>query len=226
LPWDTAFWGVRTGRVSGPDFDRAAVDAWAAEHAVECVYFLAPGEGPAARRAIDAGFRPVDVRVTLARATQASEANVRAASPDDRPRLLEIARLSHRTTRFYADPRFPDARCDDLYEGWLGNSLAGWADAVLVVDRDGRAAGYVTCHVDRLADAATIGLIAVAPESRRRGLGGTLVAGALAWCGAHGAARLSAATQGRNIPAIRVFERTGFRTESVSLWLHGWYSRA
>jgi dTDP-4-amino-4,6-dideoxy-D-galactose acyltransferase len=225
LAWDTAFWAVRTGRVSGLHFDRAAVEAWAAEHAVECLYFLAPSEGPAAVRATDAGFRPVDVRVTLGRATHRAQADVRPAQPDDAARLREIARVSHRTTRFYADPRFPDTRCDDLYEHWLQSSLDGWADTVLVVERDGRAAGYVTCHVDRGAGTAAIGLVAVAPEARRRGLGGTLVAGALTWCDAHGVARLTGATQGRNVTAIRVFERSGFRTESVALWLHGWYDR-
>ena len=217
---------MRTGRVSGEEFDRRAVEAWAAEHAVECLYFLAPSEGRAMAHATEAGFRVMDVRITLARtAADAAPAPLRSAGADDAGRLREIARVSHRTTRFYADPRFPDERCDDLYDGWIQNSLDGWADTVLVVDREQVAAGYVTCHVEPETDSAVVGLIAVAPEARRRGLGGELVAGALAWCRAHGVVRLTAATQGRNVAAVRLFERAGFRTESVGLWLHAWYER-
>jgi hypothetical protein len=37
-------------------------------------------------------------------------------------------------------------RCDDLYEGWLRNSVDGWAQAVLVLGS--APLGYVTVHVD------------------------------------------------------------------------------
>ena len=44
LRWDTDFWGVVVGRVTSRTLTRerwAALDAWAGDGAVDCLYFLA-----------------------------------------------------------------------------------------------------------------------------------------------------------------------------------------
>ncbi|MDQ3823745.1 MAG: hypothetical protein M3321_10965, partial [Actinomycetota bacterium] len=111
----------------------SAVDAWAREHRFACVYYLAPDEPGLAVDVEEAGFRLVDVRVELGRASAGAErSTLRPARAADEPTLRRLARANHRITRFYADPNFPDARCDDLYETWIARSLEGWADAVLV----------------------------------------------------------------------------------------------
>jgi GNAT superfamily N-acetyltransferase len=229
LDWDTAFWGVRIARVEGDTLTGEAaeqVDEWAREHAIDCLYFLARSEDPpTAHAAEQAGFRLMDVRIELGR-TAGDETvadGVRASVPDDVPALRAIARVSHRGTRFYADPRFPRARCDDLYDVWIERSCAGWADVVLVADHRGRPAGYVSCHLDAARASGSIGLIAVAATARQLGLGTTLVHGALAWCAAQGAAKITVATQGRSVGALRLYERCGFRVDSLRLWFHKWY---
>jgi dTDP-4-amino-4,6-dideoxy-D-galactose acyltransferase len=217
---------MRIGRVRGSTLQREAVDAWAEENAVDCLYFLAADEPGAAVHAEDAGFRLVDVRIELERPAEGDErSTLRPARPEDRDQLLALARENHRITRFYADPQFPDERCDDLYEAWMVNSLEGWAAAVLIPDRPEDPAGYVTCHVDETTSSGSIGLIGVAPEARGRGLGHELVAGAVAWCRDSGQTRVTVVTQTRNVPALRMFESSGFRTEAVALWFHKWYDR-
>lgn len=204
-----------------PDFE--AVDAWTSEHQVACLYFLCRDEPGAAVRAEEAGFRLTDVRVELARRAADEPSSVRAARSEDEAPLRGMARANHRITRFYADPNFPDERCDDLYETWIARSLEGWADAVLVAESEGRPAGYVSLH-DR-DGTGSIGLIGVDADSRGRQLGRDLVLGAVRWCAERGLADVTVVTQGRNVPALRTFESCGFRTTDVGLWFHKWYDR-
>jgi dTDP-4-amino-4,6-dideoxy-D-galactose acyltransferase len=229
LDWDSAFWGSPIGRVEGDVLTverAAAIDGWARESSIACVCFLARADDPETlRSAQEAGFALVDVRLELARAVdQASEGEgVREARGDDVPLLRSIARASHEGTRFFADEHFPEERCRDFYETWISASCAGWADGVLVAEADGRAAGYVTCHVDAGGRTASIGLIGVVEGERQQGIGARLVSGALAWCADRDVTRLSVVTQGGNVPAQRLFQSLGFRTTSIGLWFHKWY---
>jgi dTDP-4-amino-4,6-dideoxy-D-galactose acyltransferase len=165
----------------------------------------------------------MDVRTELACVPQLADlpTGVRDARAEDADALRAIAAASHGVTRFYADPNFPDERCDELYDTWIRRSLEGWADAVLVAEADGRPAGYVSCHLD--GGTGSIGLIAVDASARRSGLGVDLARAAIAWCATRGAERMTVVTQGRNVPALRTFQRAGFLASSVDLWLHKWY---
>jgi GNAT superfamily N-acetyltransferase len=200
------------------------VDEWAAENGVSCLYFLADSADAATAHAAEAGgFRLMDVRVELRRAAEReADEGIREARDGDREPLRAIARASHGITRFYADPGFPDERCDDLYDAWISRSLEGWADGVLVAEHDGRAAGYVSCH---LGEQGSIGLIAVDEAARGAGLGVALARAAVGWCAERGAQTMSVVTQGRNAQALRTFERAGFRVHSLELWFHKWYER-
>lgn len=229
LDWDSEFWGAPIGRVEGGVLDEErlrAVDEWAAANGVACAYFLADSsDAPSAHVAEDAGFRWMDLRVELRRSAAGEETTgeLRPASPADLDALRAIARASHGVTRFYADPNFPDDRCDDLYDTWITRSLEGWADGVLVAEVDERPAGYVSCHLDPVAGTGSIGLIAVDEAARGGGVGLTLSRGAVAWCRERGAREMSVVTQGRNAAALRTFQRAGFLVESVGLWFHKWY---
>jgi RimJ/RimL family protein N-acetyltransferase len=226
LEWDTEFWGVRIGRVLQDTLAAEAVDDWAGLHDVACVYFLGRDEPGAAARAEEAGFRLMDVRVALGRPAAALESSLlRPATPEDVEPLRELARGNHRITRFYADPNFPDERCDELYATWISRSVEGWADAVLVAELDGRPAGYVSCHALEWGW-GSIGLIGVGPDARGRGLGRELVNGAVGWARERGLERVTVVTQARNVPALRTFEECGFRTDDVGLSFHKWYGGA
>ncbi len=221
LAWDSEFWGVNFARAYAPD-----VDAWSLEHEIDVVCLLVDADDPRqAQLAESKGFRLMDVRVTLARAAEAAPTSLRTGRADDVDRLARIAGSAHGITRFYADPRLPDARCDALYETWLRKSCAGWADIVLVAERDGTPSGFVTVDVDEKTASASIGLIAVAADSRGAGLGTDLVRGALAHAHARDAQVVTVVTQGRNVAAQRLFQRCGFVTRSTELWFHRWFER-
>jgi len=152
---------------------------------------------------------------------------VRPAAAADLPRLRRIAAASHRDSRFYHDRHFDRRRCDALYAGWIETSCADPAGVVLVAAADpaGPPAGYVTAAIGEDGE-GRIGLFAVAPDARGRGIGGALVAAVLDWLAARGADPVSVVTQGRNVRAQRHYQRFGMRTRSVELWFHRWWPPA
>jgi GNAT superfamily N-acetyltransferase len=197
------------------------------------VYFLARSDDAATVRTAEAhGYRLTDVRVTLgcevstAHVALSGTAGVRPATQDDLPELEQIAGTAHRDSRFYFDGRFDVARCDAMYRAWIRNSVNGFADAVFVTGDSSRPCGYITCDLDREAKVCGIGLVAVHESSRRAGVGGRLVDGALAWCASTGAGRLTVVTQARNVVAQRLYQRRGFRTQSAELYYHKWFDKA
>ena len=231
LDWDSKFFNRRIGRLERPRLDPqllAHALQWARESRIDCLYFLADAnDSQTARLAQDNEFLPVDVRLTFGRpvpngpSPRASQ--VRLAQEGDLPALRAIAAKSHSDTRFYFDHHFDRARCDQLYETWIENSLHGFAQAVLVVERETTPVGYVTLH--KRGDEAQIGLIAVAPGHQGSGLGKLLVEQSLEWARQQGARKMKVVTQGRNVPAQRLYQRCGFLTDSFEVWYHRWFVR-
>jgi dTDP-4-amino-4,6-dideoxy-D-galactose acyltransferase len=232
LEWDSRFFNLRIARVQG---DRLSADELAeierlrAERAFDCLYFLAAPDDPGTlARVAAAGWRFVDVRTTLRVKLDGVPAarpldDLRPADSRDIPALRALAGASHVDSRFYQDGRFPRALCDRLFAEWIERCVEGaLADNVLVAGAPGAPRGYVTVRAPREEHPADIGLFAVAPGARGQGLGGALLAGAIAWARALGEPVLEVVTQGSNARALRAYERAGFTTQQVAYWYHAW----
>jgi ribosomal protein S18 acetylase RimI-like enzyme len=236
LDWDSAFFGVRIGRIHAARLSRAdaaALTMWRVQNSIDCLYFLADADDPlSCDLAESCGFRLVDIRVTLdttltgTPASTSSTIQVRPATSDDLPMLETIARQSYHQTRFYADLHFARQRCDDLYALWIANAVSGDAAITLIaIDDDENAiCGYLSCHLRD--DAGQIGLVGVHPRAQGGGIGGALVSAALTWFGDAGARSVSVVTQGRNIAAQRLYQKYGFRTSAMGVWYHWWANTA
>lgn len=229
LPWDSHHFGHSIARwdEGRPDPDRVGqLRAWMRGAGVECTYILIDADATDSLRALEeVGASLTDVRFTLRHTLMdlgSTTDDTRAATVDDLPRLVEIARTSHRDGRFHADRRLDAERSDELYETWIRRSVAeGFADAAFVLDGETSADGYVTCA--KVSDETTeLSLIAVAPDQRGRGAGRSLVAAALRWSTSVGASEMTVVTQGRNVGAIRLYESCGFTASRVQLWYHVW----
>lgn len=236
LGWDSEFFGHRIARVKPHDVDPAAgqeILQWCTDERIDCLYFLAdPASDAALAWVEDAGFRLMDIRATLHcdfRAAQQpgerreATARVAPAKPDDLPALRRIARVSHRDSRFYWDAKLR-AKSDDLFETWIARSCEDYADMVLVAEIDAAAVGYITLDHSSPCD-GKIGLFAVGPEARGRGVGQQLVHCGLEWLRSRGATECRVVTQGRNRGALRLYQKAGFRVEDLKLWYHLWPSR-
>ncbi len=241
LEFDTSLFGVRIGRVlDGPLTPAKAGQAieWAYANSIGCLYYLAPlsdtGSIAIAQRN---GFDFADVRMTYVFARPdrlpanreeppAGEEGerrtvLRAFRSSDIDALQSIASTSFTDTRFYQDPRFDRQACRRLYEIWVDKSCHGWADAVIVAELDDRPVGFVTCHAT-VAGEGSIGLVGVSEYARGQGVGQALIQGALKWMAEREVARISVVTQGRNLAAQRLYQRSGLLVDQIHLWLHWW----
>lgn len=236
LEWDSEFFSRRVARVDGERLTPETVDAieaWCEQQRIDCLYFLADSNDPRTVALAEAcGFHFVDIRLTMGRrldgpgAEQDAPAEVDIDLPvaADLPVLRAIARDSHRVSRFFFDARFPDERCEALYERWIAQSCEGYADAVFVARRDRLPLGYITCHRSAVAGTVEIGLLGVVAAARGKGVGRRLVNAALDWARMQPeTGQVVTVTQGRNVGAQQLYQRCGFRTTRVRLWYHRWF---
>jgi|SRR6185312_10206534 len=229
LEWDSSFFGMPIGESrAASEQELRVADDWARDQRLRCQYLAIPSESfPLIASAEALGYQLTGVRMSLVAEapfrpdlTGTGGMRVRPVRDDDIGALERIASTAHPDTRFFADQHFPREACARLYETWIRRSAEGWADCVLVADGDGPVA-YATLHRD--GDAARIGLIAVASDTRRLGIGRALMIDAFRWCDATGVRRLSVATQAQNTSALRFYLRCGFNVDQVDFWLHKWW---
>jgi GNAT superfamily N-acetyltransferase len=232
LDWDSAFFGVPIARVTARRVDEAALaDALSACRAqrIRCAYLLLDADDArGSELAQAAGFVLRDVRVTLERPLEGGEgASARGDGPiaparaGQRAALEAVARDAFAHTRFLDDDGFPDERCRELYAAFVRRGLDGAPERLTLADPGAR--GFIVCRFDRDAGVGEIELIAVAADGRGQGLGGALVAAALAAFADAGLRRARVATQAANVASQRIYQRAGFRTHEVALWLHRWF---
>ncbi len=177
------------------------------------------------------GFELIDGIQTFSMPLNAGQAprldpawRVRLYEPQDRQRILAIARASYVFDRFHNDPHIPRQTADSVNEHWVENCCLGTAaDAVLVALDGDIPIGYVTCQLDR--DAAgwlqilfgTIGMVATDLQLRGRGIARAATYAALDWFAQQGVAIVEVGTQLSNIPAGRLYELCGFRLVASTL---------
>ncbi|MBA3530440.1 MAG: GNAT family N-acetyltransferase [Ardenticatenales bacterium] len=229
LAWDSDFFGYRIARLSGGRVSQermVAVMQWCQEETIDCLYFLAESDDQeSVRVAENHRFRLVDVRLTLEKSalsqSSAPDDAIRFVVPADIPALRQLARTSHRDSRFYYDPHFSEVQCAALYDTWIEKSCQGYAEAVLVAGPVAQPVGYLSCHLLPSGE-SSIGLIAIGATAQGQGLGQRLVHAAVAWVAAQGPSTISVVTQGRNLRAQRLYQRCGFLPRSLQLWYHWW----
>ncbi|MCC3158789.1 GNAT family N-acetyltransferase [Hymenobacter sp. 15J16-1T3B] len=229
LGWDSRFFGLPIGRLRAPVPNAAALRDQlraARQQGYRLLYwFVEPADVAALQAAAVLALRPIDHRVSFALDLPAPPA---AVGPQVRPvftatpALRELAQVSSGWSRFRRDVRFAPGSWQRLYNQWLRESLRGrLAREVLVHEATaGQPQGLLTlAHRDA---EASIGLLAVAPTARRRGVGGSLLDAAAQRAHAWGCQRLTVATQRANQPAVALYQARGFRIESEALVYHLW----
>jgi len=237
LPWDSEFFQCVIGRVCGNTLEEEQaleIDQWSVQNQVAGLYLLARSDcSRTVQIARKHGFDLVDVRVTFERSKRNSgdlpelvllpDTVIRPARIEDIPALQAIARTAHTDTRFFSDPHFPQTRSEALYATWIELECKGRAQQVLVAaSHAGQALGYLSCHLNQSEQQGQIGLVGIDSNFRGKGLGKSLVLAALHWFARHGA-DVTVVTQGKNITAQRLYQKSGFLIRDLQLWHHKWY---
>ena len=232
LDWDTDFFGFPIARALGRRLDEPtadAIDAWCETQGIRCLYFLADSDDPeTARIASERGFRHVDDRIRMVHSLAdldgaGAPAEIRDARPDDVDRLAEIAAVSHKDSRFFADPGFPRDRCAEMYERWVADAVTDLLRPVRVPVIDGRVVGYQVISPPDQNRIGRLEILAIDEEARGAGIASQLLLHSLDWCAEQGAASVVTITQGRNTASIEAHRRVGFSDEIDGVWHHRWY---
>ena len=239
LAWDTDFWQTPIARIHDQTLTVAstlAIDRWAAHHRMRCLYFLGDLSDYATRQVAEArGFKATDIRTTmlLSPVRGSLDSNVqhnralviRPVRCSDIPLLRTITHDCFQDTRFYNDQNFSREGCRTLYEIWVTRSCSGYADTVLVAEVADTVLGFITCHLAPETENGAIGLVGVSAQARKQGIGHALVQQALVWFASRDVREVSVVTQGRNIAARHLYQRSGFGVSAEQIWFHKWYTR-
>lgn len=230
LDWDSSFWGFPIARyaLNRLDDDGAAlIDRECRRLGVSCVYFLAePSCWQTVCKAAEHGFRFVDFRVDFERSIDEDfsavqgECSIRLAEETDLPVLRQMAIASHEDSRFFKDPRFQRAKAGEMFARWIDRDFS--RHTVLVGTSGDTLTGYITCVLED-SGAGRIGLIAVAGSHRGKGIGRVLVDSALAFFAYKQVSSVHVATQAGNVPAMRLYEKSGFCVRETGIWFHKWF---
>src|SRR5262249_431406 len=115
---------------------------------------------------------------------ETTEGELGPAHKEEKQELVRLAANVFTIDRFHGDPNIPSKKSDELYSKWVGNSLNGSADAVLVARSKGKVAGFITCKLQQINEDCKYGLIdlvAVNPSFTGKGVGARLIRSALNW---------------------------------------------
>ena len=226
LPWDSSITGIRCSRISllGGEGLGDMLSAWrevAGSEGVEYTTARLPcGDechGARVESLKRAGFTRLEEIVYLSAPTGRTHdapADIEQAQPGDMEMIREVARRSFSFDRFHSEPLFSREVADSIHEEWARNSFAGRADVVLMKKGpEGWPVGYCTVIVPDMkgAVAGWIDMLAVRPGEREKGKGRRLVKGAFYWLKARGIAEAALCTQSGNLPALGLYNKTGFR---------------
>jgi ribosomal protein S18 acetylase RimI-like enzyme len=161
------------------------------------------------------GFALMDIGLTFTKQLDEpivppshEDLEVRAATPEDIEALLPGMMAFPWGTRYEADPAYASDAVARLRARWLQNCQAGRSDIVLVGILDGVPAGYVTCAITPCGT-GSIDLVGTDPRFRGRRVAFRVLEHATAWFSSR-TRLVNVRTQATNIPAAKLYEKSGF----------------
>ena len=135
--------------------------------------------------------------------------------------LLHLALLSGKYSRFKLDDGFPQGSYKRLYSRWIEQSVNhAISSEVFCYMIEDAPRGLVTFNNKN--GIGTIGLVAIHEDFQHRGIGSSIMSHVIRYSREKEIEKLTVATQLDNIPACRLYEKSGFEVESVTDVWHWW----
>ncbi len=141
------------------------------------------------------------------------------ATKDDLEELRSLVGEIFIYSRFFQDPKFRVLDVGGMYLAWLEELLASQAE--IAVLKTASLEGFITLEAVN-QDVAKIGLLAVKQSARGRGAGVALVNWSIQQAIQKGFKSIQVGTQLMNLPAVRLYEKTGFQIQATKYRVHLW----
>ena len=242
VEWESRFFGFPIGSAELPaDYSPQLLEEslHRARQRFRLIYLTLMDEGPE-QLVMDGVSAPCyDRRITMKKSVSKNvpplDARVRSyTSSFCSPALERLAIQSGTMTRFKRDPEL-SAQFERLFLTWINYAVSGeLADSIWTWREDGKHIGLVTIRCARRMNPETghleregrIGMLAVDPQFRRRGIGTQLFEACDFWCSSLDIPTAAIVTQKENEPTISLCNKLGFRkTHSETIyhfWSPGW----
>ena len=135
--------------------------------------------------------------------------------------LSHLALVSGKYSRFKLDDGLPQGSYERLYSRWIEQSVnQSIASEVFCYMIEDVPRGLVTLNDKN--GFGTIGLVAIHEDFQHRGIGSSMMNHVVRYSIEKQIEKLTVATQLHNIPACRLYEKSGFVVESVTDIWHWW----
>ena len=245
--WDTKFWGIAYASIdqlhaigeteeAREDIHVAlleAFDAWLAEEKMRFASARVFIHDLAAVHALERrGYRYIET--TLVNCLDIRKESfalpegyvIRAPREDETASLVAMTKDAFVTHRFYADPGFPRAKVDEMYEKWVESSLTSPAWTTIVLDRAGAAKGFFIYRIEDHREDLGVKLTkwrmgVLGGDDRAKGHGIPLFQGAMQYVKGNSDI-VDSGLSLRNTKSFNLHTKLGFRGLTFSSTYHKW----
>lgn len=160
------------------------------------------------------GFYLADIGVMWEREVdiQHSTFPVRVATIKDAPMLKSMVRGLFRDSRFYNDPFFTEKEAERFFRAWIENAVRDKKSKAFWI----KGSGFIVCR-KLPCNIGDIRLIGVVTDKQGRGIGSSLVKGALNWFMESRMETVTVRTQANNSRAMNFYSGLGFRVKYIDV---------
>jgi ribosomal protein S18 acetylase RimI-like enzyme len=152
---------------------------------------------------------------------------LRQARDVDVAPLASLITRAHRYSHFFNDPRLPVDGQKDLFPAWIGRSVRGTMDLVLVAVEKDALLGFASCLLSRELEpfvgheVGVLDFVAVDPKAQGQGIGTRLLSAAFAWLFER-VPFVELRTMLDNVNALRLYSRHGMLPVASDHHYHCW----
>jgi dTDP-4-amino-4,6-dideoxy-D-galactose acyltransferase len=234
LSWDSKFFGFKTGKIN-PEGLKAEELIRILKELKHKNYILAylslnPQNISLNDAALKNGGKLVDEKTTftfILKNSKLSEYHSNISLYKDKnisKKLINIAIQSAEYSRFKTDTSFEKGKYRQLYTEWIIKSVKKkLADDVLVYKINNRVKGLITVGTENeLNKTGFIGLVGVDLQERGKGIGVELMNAAKYYFQSKEFKIIDVVTQGRNLPACKLYLKSGFCKSKIENFYHFW----
>lgn len=223
LQWDTDFFGYRVGRLDASsltDIKNASLESYKLVYVFSEFYFSEYEKNLVDRKLT------YNCEISNIQDVNSQESNIVITQYNPElhsyEELLNLVLESGVYSRFLIDPNFINDEYRRLYTCWINNSLRQGSNHIVIVACDGNEiVGFATLS-EKEQGLADIGLLAVATHVRGKKIGARLIQAAKKKAKKLGCNHIQVVTQKDNIPAVGLYQASGFKLNELMYIYHIW----